>query len=66
MAALIDTDARATSEGRRALRAVRNLDILVDDLANALTSCVIRFEDIGHGDSPTAQHARDVLRKAGR
>jgi len=59
-------DAHVSSEGRRALRAVRNLDLLVDDLADALTSCVIRFEDIGQGDSPTAQHARAVLGRAGR
>jgi hypothetical protein len=41
-------------------------DALVEALADALTSCLVRLDDLGEGDGPTAEYARATLRRAGR
>ncbi len=35
------------------------------DMAAALSACLDRLNDVGEGDTPTAQAARDALRRAG-
>ena len=40
-------------------------DPLIDVLIDALTSCIVRLEDLNEGDGPTAQAARAALRRAG-
>jgi hypothetical protein len=41
-------------------------DQTADVLADALISCIVRLDDLGEGDGPTAKHARAALRRAGR
>jgi hypothetical protein len=60
-----DADARQAEMGA-ALHEVGAQRRLVEVLADALTSCIVRLEDLNEGDGPTAQHARQALRRAGR
>lgn len=61
----LDDDSREAEMGA-ALAGVRALTRRLDMLTDALTSCILRLEDVGQGNSETAQYARSVLRMVGR